>query len=302
MKYDVFISYRHETSWDDAYQLQKALAERGYNVFMDDHSIPDGNFKEKIYGAIDESPVVILMLARGALDKCCSEDDWIRKEIGYAIGRGCYILPVLPTDQTPWTSPTSLPKNIRNALEEQGAKLYKGDEQLFEKSVDIIEERILGSTQYLLARAHQAYKEQNFLQAAEDFEECAGRGNAEAKCWLGLMLCAGQGVGPDRRKAYKLFKEAAKLGYPRAWFNLGRMHEQVGGWANAIKCYKGAAKLGDKGAEDALARLAKTKKEDSSPNRIPKFVKFIIILLAIPGLLACIAIFMILLKIGIISF
>ncbi len=302
MKYDVFISYRHEMSWDDAYQLQKALADRGFKVFRDDHSIHDGNFEQKILKAIGEAPVFILMLAKGALDKCCSEDDWVRKEIEYAIRKGCYILPVLPTDQPPWTSPASLPENIRRVLEEQGAKLYKGDEQLFEASVDIIKERIWGSIRYLLARAHQAYQEQNYFEAAKFYQRCAERGDADAKCRLGRMCYEGEGCKQDRAEAYRLFKEAAEVKHPRAWLFLGQMQEESGDVEEAKIYYKEAERLGDKDAKVALARLMKMKRETDPLNRAVFFLKITLILLAIPGFLVCGAIFIIFLKLGLVSF
>lgn len=302
MKYDVFISYRHETSWDDAHQLQKALTDREFKVFRDDHSIHEGDFEEKILKAIDEAPVFILVLAKGALDKCRNEGDWVRREIEHAIAKGCYILPVWPTDQPKWTAPAFLPKDVLRALKKQHSILHKGDEQMFEASVNIIKNRIWGSDRYLLARAHQAYQEQNYSEAADFYRRCAERDNAEAKCCLGRMRYTGEGGKQDFAEAQRLFREAANLKYPRAWFFLGQMYEQFQNVADAMKCYKIAARRGDKDAKDALGRLMKRKKEDSSSNWIVRFLKSIIILLAISGFLVCVAIFIILLKLGIISF
>ena len=61
MKYDVFISYRRKTGADDARLLQQALRARGYEVFFDYESLRDGKFDERIFAAIDEAPVFILM-------------------------------------------------------------------------------------------------------------------------------------------------------------------------------------------------------------------------------------------------
>ena len=68
-KYDIFISYRRKTGVDDARLLQQSLKARGYNVFFDYDSLRDGKFDERIYAAIEEAPIFILILSEGALDK-----------------------------------------------------------------------------------------------------------------------------------------------------------------------------------------------------------------------------------------
>lgn len=55
-------------------------------------------FCQKLYEAIQTSKNFILILPKGALDRCVNEDDWVRKEIFYAIEAGSNIIPVSGED------------------------------------------------------------------------------------------------------------------------------------------------------------------------------------------------------------
>lgn len=139
MAYDVFISYRRKTGADDARLLQQALKARGYEVFFDYDSLRDGKFNEKIFEAIDEAPVFVLMLTEGALDRCANEEDWVRIEIERALSKKKHVVPVAPSTQR-WEFPSTLPESLRSVKGEQISELNKAS--LFEKSVDqIVEDR-----------------------------------------------------------------------------------------------------------------------------------------------------------------
>ncbi len=135
MPYEVFISYRRSTGADDARLLQQALKARGYEVFFDYDSLRDGRFDERIFAAIDEAPVFVLMLTEGSLDRCAVDGDWVRTEIERALGNGRRIVPVVPSNQK-WSFPETLPAKLRNLANEQVSELSKTS--LFEESVDKI--------------------------------------------------------------------------------------------------------------------------------------------------------------------
>lgn len=135
MSYDVFISYRRKTGVDDARLLQQALKARGYNVFFDYDSLRNGKFDERIFSAIDEAPIFILMLSEGSLDNCIDEGDWVRIEIEYAIRKKRKIVPVTSAIQS-WVFPTNLPDSLTSITKRQISELNKTS--LFEESVDRI--------------------------------------------------------------------------------------------------------------------------------------------------------------------
>ena len=138
--YDVFISYRRATGVDDARLLQQALQARGYNVFFDYNSLRDGTFDDRIFRAIEEAKVFVLMLTENSLDKCAEPKDWVRMEIEHAINCKKKIVPVKPSDQTFAFAPEQLPESIRSVAKEQISDLNKA--ALFETSVDkIVQDR-----------------------------------------------------------------------------------------------------------------------------------------------------------------
>ena len=140
MKYDVFISYRRATGANDARLLEQALEARGFRVFFDYNSLRNGRFDEHIYTAIEQAEVFILIMSEGCLDRCSSEDDWVRMEIEYALKLGNKaIIPVAPSDQS-WSFPSFLPQSLKELLLYQVSELNKA--ALFDASInEIIEDR-----------------------------------------------------------------------------------------------------------------------------------------------------------------
>ena len=134
-KYDIFISYRRKTGADDARLLQQSLKARGYKVFFDYDSLRDGKFDERIYAAIENAPIFILMLSEGSLDTCDKEDDWVRIEIEHALKNECKIIPVA-VNPSAWVFPKNLPERISSITKEQISELNKA--ALFDESISSI--------------------------------------------------------------------------------------------------------------------------------------------------------------------
>lgn len=93
-KYDVFISYRRE-AYESANLIATRLKAEGYRVFFDLETMRSGKFNEQLYDVIDQCKDFVVVLSPGALDRCCNEDDWVRKEILRAMGSRKNIIPVL---------------------------------------------------------------------------------------------------------------------------------------------------------------------------------------------------------------
>lgn len=141
MKYDIFISYRREGGADKARILKTELTAKGYKVFLDFDELKDGIFNERIIQAIESAPIFMLLLSEKALDRCCNEDDWVRKEIEYAIKTERHIIPI-NLDLSFGDFPSTIPINILNEVKQhQISEIMFG--QLFQVSVDkMINDRI----------------------------------------------------------------------------------------------------------------------------------------------------------------
>lgn len=109
MPYQVFISYRRRGGEALGYLIKEKLQAAGYIVFFDIESLSSGKFNTKLMDVIDTCNDVILILNPGGLDRCVNEDDWVRKEISYALSKEKKIIPIF-MDGFEW--PNTLPEDI----------------------------------------------------------------------------------------------------------------------------------------------------------------------------------------------
>lgn len=119
LKHDVFISYRRDGGEYTAKILRDRLDELGYSVFFDVESLRSGDFNTKLYSVIEECGDFVLILSPGALDRCQNEDDWVRREVEYALERGKNIVPVMLRGfEFPETLPLSIePLHYKNGIQ-----------------------------------------------------------------------------------------------------------------------------------------------------------------------------------------
>ena len=103
MKYDVFVSYRRSDAFT-ANLVAEKLKALGYSVFFDVETLRGGTFNDQLYEVIENCNDMVLVLPPNALDRCISEEDWIRKEVCYAMKCKKNIVPVLLTGFE-WPSP-----------------------------------------------------------------------------------------------------------------------------------------------------------------------------------------------------
>lgn len=104
-----FISYRRESGIDLAARISSFLRDKGYDVFYDITSMQLGRFDEQIIDNIKKSTFFLLILSKGALDRCGNENDWVRLEIECAIKNKIQIVPlILPQFEFPKDLPKSL--------------------------------------------------------------------------------------------------------------------------------------------------------------------------------------------------
>lgn len=140
-KYDIFISYRREGGKHIARLLKTEMELRGYYSFLDFDELKDGRFDKRIMDAIDAAPIFMFILSKHALDRCVDENDWVRKEIEYAMQTERHIIPINP-DKSFDTFELSVPQKIREGLgQHQFSQLLIDD--MFNSSMDkLVEDRL----------------------------------------------------------------------------------------------------------------------------------------------------------------
>ena len=140
-KYDIFISYRRIGGKNYARTLKPELEKRGFRVFLDFDELKDGVFDKRIMDAINEAPIFLVILSKGALDRCANEGDWVREEILYADKINRHIVPV-EVDKTFREFPENLPNEVKSVL---GPHQFSqiDTETLLQESIDkMVRERI----------------------------------------------------------------------------------------------------------------------------------------------------------------
>ena len=90
----VFISYRRSVASFIARAVFMDLCEHDYEVFMDVESIDSGHFDKIILNQIEARAHFVLILAPGTVERCGEPNDWLRREIEYAIDQKRNIVPL----------------------------------------------------------------------------------------------------------------------------------------------------------------------------------------------------------------
>ena len=94
--YDVFISYRRKGGAEKAQLVKSELRQRGiaeYRIFLDTHSLHEGDFSNKIHNAITQSKNVVVVISNGCFDEVRETDYWYM-EIREALEQSKNIVPV----------------------------------------------------------------------------------------------------------------------------------------------------------------------------------------------------------------
>lgn len=107
---DIFISYRRDGGYAMARLLYECFHNAGFSVFLDLEELRAGPFNEKLYEAIDNCENFLLVLPPNSLDRCASENDWLRLEIEHAIKQKKNIIPLMMVG---FSFPEHLPPSLQ---------------------------------------------------------------------------------------------------------------------------------------------------------------------------------------------
>ena len=108
--FDTFISYRRDGGSGIAPRIYDYLRLKNYNPFYDIDTMEAGRFDEQILLNIRNAQNFLLILSKGALDRCVNEDDWVRREIATAIS---FNLNIVVFVEEGFVYPNVLPEEIK---------------------------------------------------------------------------------------------------------------------------------------------------------------------------------------------
>ena len=152
-RYDIFISYRR-TAFDTANLIATKLSIAGYNVFLDVETLRSGKFNEKLFEVIEGCTDFVLVLPANALDRCVSEDDWVRKEVEHALKHNKNIVPIMLRGFE-WPDVKTLPESMRD-LPNYNA-ITAADPNVFTENMERLKK------QFLLSRPKAKYSKYLFI-------------------------------------------------------------------------------------------------------------------------------------------
>jgi len=94
-KFDVFISYRRENSYDIARLICSELKYKyNYNVSFDEDNLGGGRFDLELLNRIEECRIFLLIVTATTFERCKNEEDWVRQEIACALKNEKHIIPI----------------------------------------------------------------------------------------------------------------------------------------------------------------------------------------------------------------
>lgn len=120
MKYDIFISYRRTDSDFPAEKIYKYLRTNGYRVFID-NNIKSGRFDKQLENNIKNCKDFLIIISQHSLDECIKSEDWVRREILWALKRGGEIN-IIPIMMRGFNKHIQVSNDISGILEYQGVE------------------------------------------------------------------------------------------------------------------------------------------------------------------------------------
>lgn len=251
MAYQIFISYRRDGGEALACLISERLKQQGFKVFYDVDSLRSGKFNEAIFSVLDECKDVIVVLPPNGLNRCKNSDDWVRKEISYAIRKNKNVIPVMMRN---FEFPEELPEDIEELRNFQGVSAnIEYFDAVFEKLLSMLISKRFSSFENLInSTKDEALKQELILR----MEELSKTNSPEAKFQLAYSLSKLEAPSINEEIA-KLYSQAADMGYAPAQNNLGICYENGTGVekniSKAFDFYKMSSEQGNSVAQYNLA-------------------------------------------------
>jgi hypothetical protein len=136
----VFVSYRRSASRHLARSITLDLRAHGYDVFFDVDTLDNGAFDQLVLREISRRAHFVLVLSRGALERCAEPDDWLRREIEEALATGRNLVPILEAGFSFSAEAKWLPESLRDLPRFNGIPLYH---YYFDAAMETLRRRFL---------------------------------------------------------------------------------------------------------------------------------------------------------------
>lgn len=158
----LFISYKRDESTTVAMQLYESLEKNGFDVFLDTHSIRQGEpFQDELWHRLADTDIVVLLNTPGFL-----KSQWTREELAKANAMQIGILQLLwPMHKLEVTATLSIPFELNDS--DFGNNLYSNSKSYL---IDGTIKKIVEQSEFLRARSLAARQDNiitEFMSAAK---------------------------------------------------------------------------------------------------------------------------------------
>lgn len=238
----VFISYRRNVSAFIARTVFMDLRQHNYDVFMDVEGIDSGQFDRVLLNEIERRGHFVLVLTPGSIERCVEPNDWLRREIEFAMELRRNIVPLLANGFTFAGSEAYLTGNL-SELSKYNALNVPHD--YFDAAMEKLRSRFLKQPVYGAVKSTRSnyqmvisrLSNQNLSSSSSNDEQK----KAEENFKLGLMKQSED----DLTGAIEAYTEAIRLNpqHAQAYNNRGGIHKAQGNQAAAIADYTQAIQL-----------------------------------------------------------
>ncbi|RMG70207.1 MAG: tetratricopeptide repeat protein, partial [Chloroflexi bacterium] len=238
----VFISYRRD-NYFQAKAVYDYLVQKGYNVFLDYHSIKSGDFEQVILGSIKSRAHFVLVLTAATLLRCKDNpNDWVRREIEAAIQYRRNIVPLYFEGFEPRFFDQYLPPDLAKPMKNYQAQ--KVPNEFFEAAMEKLLSRLQVSVDAVIHPASskvEAYEVQQKAKLPDAPAPTPQNLSAEEFFSRGLQH---QNLG-NHELAIQDYTEAIRLrpDYAYAYNNRGVTYNDLGDHQRAIQDYDRAIHL-----------------------------------------------------------
>ena len=111
-RFDTFISYRRDTGSQLASRIYDYLLSKKRKPFLDVAEMSEGRFDIQLLTRVQKATNFVLVLSKGALDRCSQPSDWMKQEIETALSSNSNIVLAME-DNFVFPPMESLPERIR---------------------------------------------------------------------------------------------------------------------------------------------------------------------------------------------
>ncbi|HEX2621390.1 MAG TPA: tetratricopeptide repeat protein [Phototrophicaceae bacterium] len=242
----VFISYRRDNKYT-ALLVYKSLKEHNFQVFIDVEGLDSGGYARMLLNQIAANAHFVLILTPNALKRCNEPNDWLRREIEYAMEMRRNIVPLMFDGFAFTDNQLYLTGKLALLPEYQGVEVPKSP-AYFEYAIELLHKqhltRALETIVHPIPSEDDTVLRRKIAKADDEPKPNTQQLNSEEFNTRGVMHFQNSNLDA----AIRDFSRAIQINqnYVQAYFNRATVCEERQDYAGAIADYSCIIKIAPK--------------------------------------------------------